>query len=613
MNGYVTQTLAAAVGLVFLCSCHDRSRELQADEAARILREISSREIPALLQGEQLEPGYAQLFQKTISDFLKTGNAQSVVHDESMDILLLACLFKKPLLVHYLLEKGADPNRRGQESLLLAMDTTLLPDTDSGVIISIVDDLLAHGARFQNQGVRENDFLTKAAYVCGREEVILHLLEKGAQPDQESGLPAALHGWPRLLKALLDSGVPKDNLIHAVAVGSCRFSGQHLQCLQLLLQRGATVNDLQNGIPGCTPLFRLAEELSELPVDLPVVPAALDMLERLLQEGANPSLRCATSGSENMPGLCPFDLLCLQPELQKLLHERGIDITPPPLTFGEKSSTLLADVCRASLVPRDPATLAPFFDRIASVLSASPDLVQQDIFPQAVEAAVSLLARIDALKAADTIVAMPAWQQPFTIDFADTLLHPILSALTQSNIALPADFLSRVAEKAFSAGLEEEASSLVELLGRTPDAREFISRYMNDKRLPLRAGGYAAKLAVLNLPTVCNNGVVEWLLEQGREPDSDFLRHAILLTSWEKLWFGSMTEEEQNRLISSLRHLGASHAADVYAEIAAHLDDAASLDSIMSREQKSGWMYELRIVISRYFLQHRADFAPKSS
>ena len=605
--------LSAMVCALLLIGCSKEGEGRIPVLAAEQFAEIRDRDLPELAARDIIEPELIEIFHQTVEDFSRTMEVKPKEARSGVRLLHLACFFKKPELARWLLLNGVDPNAHDREDdspLLLAVDTYAFPDTPTDVLVNLVDILLAKGADFEQSGHEKRDFLTEAAFVCENEDVILHLMEKGARPDSESAQPPALHGWPRMLGKLLENPtVGKEGLLHAAAVGCCRFPGDHSACIKLLLNHGAKVSDSKDSVPGNTALFNLAQELSATEQDSPLLPQALDVAVFLLHNGADPYARARQD--EDFPGFCPYDFLSMKPYLLDKLRERGITLQSPPLQFSS-GKTLLADICRAAISPHPGEQLSPHFDSIAAVFSLPDEMRGDEMYPQAVDAGIALLTRVDPARCSRTLLAIPLWQQPsFTERDSRELLRPILDALRDTpSLSFPADFLEEQALKAAKAGLYEDAADLVELLARSPNATEKIERLCNADSLPLRAGAYAAQLATAGLPEARDNGVASWLAEHNREPDSPFLQDAVLLTSLEKLWFGKMPREEQARLFALMRNIHAPHAAEAYETLAKNWDHPEELDRLMNADDE--WKYELEVATARFFFEHSNEFLPSA-
>lgn len=601
--------LTAMVCVLLLIGCNDGTGERMSSLAAKQFAEIRDHDLPELTAKDIIEPDLIEIFQQTVEDFSRTMDVKPQDPRSGVRLLHLACFFKKTELARWLLLSGVDPNAHDQEDdspLIVAVDTYAFPDTPTEVLINLVDTLLAKGATFDQSGREGGDFLTEAAFVCENEDVILHLMDKGARPDSESAQPAALHGWSRMLSKLLaDPAVDTEGLLQSAAVGCCRFPGEHTACIKLLLDLGAKASDSKVPAPGSTALFNLAEELTSIEQDSPLLPQALDVAEFLIRNGADPYARFRQD--ENFPGFCPYDFLSMKPYLLDKLRERGIALQSPPLQFGS-GTALLADTCRAAISPHPGEQLSPHFDSIAAVFSPTDEMRRNEMYPQAVDAAIVLLTRIDPARCTRTLLAIPLWQQPsFTEKDSRDLLRPILDVLRDTpSLSFPADFLEEQALKADKAGLHEDAADLVELLARSPNASEKIERLCNADSLPLRAGAYAAQLAMTGLPEARDNGVATWLTGHNREPDTPFLRNAVLLTSLEKLWFGKMPREEQARLFALMRNVHAPHAAEAYEHLAKNWDNPEQLDRLMNADDE--WKFELEVATARFFLEHSHEF-----
>lgn len=572
-------------------------------EAARELDHLSHRDLPRLIHEEELEPSFSEALQNILTRFEKTGRADAADPNSGLGILHLAALFKKPALVAHLLQQGVHANRlshEGASPLLLAVSTQLTPGIPSRQVKQTLDALLDSGASFSEAEAGGGAFLTQAAFSCEDEEVLLYLMQRGARTDSSSALPAALHGWDSLLRAILEKEPDTQGLLHAAALGSCRYAGNHAECLELLLAKGADVNAADStGTPGTTPLFRLTEELS-----LPEPPehqtdSALDAADFLLRHGADPYLRA--EADEEYPGFCPYDFLARRPELLSKLALRGHALQAPPLRFGT-GTTLAADVCRAALAHPSAEELEAHFSDIATLLTPSPTLQEQEIYPHALEAAIHLLARVDASRTAESTAASPLWRSG-----PSEARSALLRALrTTPTLTMPRILLCNSAEAWAAEGQADDAATAAELLGRCPDAEEDLARYCHGESRPLQAGAYAARLAAAGLPDARDGGVADWLAAHGRTADSDFLREALLLTSLEELWFGRMNRAEQKKLFALMRRIGAPRAAELYERIARNLDRPEQLDAIV--DQGDATKYELEVATARFFLEHKDEF-----
>ena len=570
ITGWGASLLGAFLAVAaLLVSCVERETKKLTGVALRQLEEISEAGLPTLEKENLVEAEFIDIFRRVAERYKKTGDLVAGKKRGEPDILQLACLFKK-----------REPD--DESPLLLAVGTYLLPETTAEEIIPVVDTLLAGGADFKKSGTNSDDFLTQAAFACEREEVLLHLLDKGAKPDAQTVLPPALHGWAEALKRLLPMvGNRTEGLLHAVATGCCQFEGDYLRCLHILLEKGADIHAPETlDDPGSTALLRIAAEMSALEENDLHLPQAVDVFAYLVQRGADPYLRAEED--ESYPGFAPYDFLARRPKLLAALRDKGITLQPPALRING-GKNLPADICRAALYKPSEKEVAPFFETIAGVLRPTPEMLGAEIYAQALEKGVHLLGDIDAERAAQRITEMPLWQQALGTQDAEIVMTSLLAALQDTpSIKLPADFLYHQAERAQREGRGEEASVLVELMGRSDDGAELLLLCMEDSRLPIRAGAYAARLHSDGLPDARNGGVAAWLTEYGREADTDFLREAVLLTSPERLWSGNMEK--------------------------AALDDPEELDAVMA--QGDDWKYEAEIAVARHFLANKAQFSP---
>lgn len=578
--------------------------------AAEQLEELRTKDLPALAQDDTLEPEALQFFQCVLDDFYRTQDPRRTMPGTRVGLLHLACLFKKQELARCLLLDGADPNAHGEgedSPLLLAVGTGLFPQATPQELNALVDTLLDAGASFAKSGRSSADFLTQAALLCEREDTLLHLMSRGARPDADTAMPLALHGWPRALAAVLKEQGQTGGLMHAVARGACLFDGSYVECLELLQAHGADAGASEEGAPGSTPLYLLAREMANLSESDPHRPQAVEALLWLLAHGADAYLRC--EGDEEYPGFCPYDFLASNPDLLVELRARGQSLPPPTLRFSS-GPALLPEVCREAMRPHPAEQLAPHFESIAALLAPTAEMQRHEMYPQALAAAIGLLARIDPARAAQSIQAMPLWlleAAPHTGEEEEDALAALARALQDTaGLVLPRGFICTQAERLLAQGRPEEAATLTELLARCADAQEEINRYCADARLPLQAGGYAAKLYAAGLPDARNNGVAAWLLERRRQADTPFLQEAVLLTSLERLWYGQMPPEQQQEMLRLMRHIGATAAAAAYEQIIRCLDKPEELDAIMA--QGDSWKYELEAATARYFLANKDQF-----
>ena len=180
----------------------------------------------------------------------------------------------------------------------------------------------------------------------------------------------------------------------------------------------------------------------------------------------------------------------------------------------------------------------------------------------------------------------------------------LINALQESSeLAMPAQLLQKKAMQMLGCGAHEEAASLIELLGRDPANAELVDKLCEDERQPIKAGAWCARLYREGLPEACNGAVAAWLSANNRTADTPELQKALLLTSIEELWYGTMTTERVNEFIAAVEELGAKRAAEAYRTIADNLSNPEKLDELMSTQEI--WAYELEIAIAQYMLRNK--------
>ncbi len=252
------------------------------------------------------------------NDQLENGETPLILAMSSLD--LMAELFKR----------GADPNlpnAKGQYPLCLSAESNL----------NATRLLLEKGA---NPNIRQSDGLTplQAALTRQNYNTLVLLLEKGARPEPDLNTQSYLWHSPRLLQLLLDKGW--DIQSQDAAGNSLLHLAQDLNLIQQLLQKGLSPQvenrlgesllfslsleklkylkslpvtySIQN-IKGQTPLHRaiehkrvdvfrywlsedktllnLVDQDSHSPLHMAVSTKHLEMVQLLLEQGANPNLR----------------------------------------------------------------------------------------------------------------------------------------------------------------------------------------------------------------------------------------------------------------------------------------------------------------------------------
>lgn len=575
-------------------------------QAANELAELRNTDLPAL--AEQMGEDFAAGFADVIEHFERThdlhytyrARTDNELPDSYSDINILhvASFFRKPDLVRSLLEAGADPNTPaayGVTPLMLATctDFSNAAEAPASAIIATADALLDAGARTAITDRPEGELLTLVAVYCTEEDVLLHLMDRGLPPNADTACAAAQRGWLQALQQMPRELLATPGIMQASLGAMLRGTSTTLACMKLLLEAGADANE---GV-----LFVLAREIAQEPSDDPATDERLPVLEYLLRHGADPYLRAEQD--DEYPGFCPYDFLATQPQLLSELAARGLQLSAPPLRFSS-GEALLSELWRAaSAEAPSSAAITAQADTIASVLAPLPDLMQHELYPQAVASAVLLLGRADPARAAKDIAASPLWRA----DHPAALAAMLEAVEDVPEISLPKELLLAHAEQWARAGLADAAAMAAELLGRCPDAAAELQALEQSDSPPLQAGALLAKLAAAGLPDARNAGVADWLLAHHREANTPFLKDALLLTSHERFWQGEPLPAEQlSHLLNLMRHIGAPQAAAAYETLSSHSNDAELIHSILS--DSDTWSYELEAATARYFLQHSSEF-----
>lgn len=609
MKGICYALGLALSAALLLANCGDKGNA--TPQAAAEFAEAQN-ELGTLAQEEVMEEEEQAEWNSLIQHFSRTADARYATPAHKLTMLHLACMLKKPELARCLLKDGADPHARticdsgepGDTPLSYAVASIYSPETSAETVNLLLDTLLDAGADLKAPAPMDTPLASAMLITCYHEEVFLHLLHRGMPTDESTTWGVAFKGWNKALRELLDNGRPMDPaLLPATAsLGHRLFQGQQLLCARLLLERGVPVDS--EDAYGRTALFIAASCLRELSGD-GRQDEALEMLCLLLSHGAD-AFHSAEQ-DEEYPGFCAYDFLAEYPEVLEKLKEAGYPLHAPKLQL-RSGPSLLGDVSRIAMRPLAPEEIAPHFETIASVLTPSPAMQSMEIYPEALCSAIALLARVDAVRAARAIEAMPFWK-----DSRAWVHHPVTEALVStlqrtSSLVLDKDFLISLADKMEQAGLHDEAAAVTSLLGRCPHASAEIDIMCNRPEWPLQAGAWQAKLIQAGLPPATDGSVSAWLANAGRQADTPVLKRALLLTSLEQIWYGEMDENALEEFLSACHAIGAHQAAEQYKAIAQHLDDPDKLDEIMSGNNE--WKFELEIATARYFLQHREELLP---
>ncbi len=585
-----------------------------------------------------------------LARFDETADATLASTPHAITLLHLAAVYKKPELARCLLLDGADPNARqlleaptadmaaenaGTAPALRPAYTPLswatIPHREGATaeeMIPLIDVLVQGGADVNQPGPAGAPPLATATIPSpGGEAVFLHLLELGARCSEIS-LPEALgktiplsacvaaNGWVQALEKLLDSGAtiatPSRSALHAAAEQPAQPGA--LACAKLLLDRGAEVDALND--EGATALYIAAHALSspEAMEHSASAPESLEpyaaMIALLLEHGADP-LRCCDADPE-FPGSCAADFIAMTPAVQNILSEKGITVPRRAVNFEAQGATLLAEICRASLFGTPAEEIAPHFAKLSALLVSPPhDLLHSPLFADAYGHAVVLLTRADAARAAEFVAQLPLWHEQEAWESADARCSSLMLAiLSAREFILPRAALSEHARRMDAWGVSEVAAVLTELLERDPEAEAEIEALCDDASPAIRAGALTARLLRAGLPAPRNGAVKEWMQMHGLAEESApaSLKRALLLTSLDKFWYGSMEAAEVKELLSAMRAIGAPKAAAFYAELAPNLDNPEELDRLTAPGgEADAARYELECATALFLWSQRAE------
>lgn len=600
-----------ALGLIaagLLNSCGDGSKGSATPQAAAEFAELCELPLDANDPMDQEWKGVLEHFKQHMDVHHKSPRTQ-------LTILHLAAIFNKAELVRCLLLDGADPNARTQffdradTAIEMALtDISNTTESPAGVagITATIDNLLQGGAKPET----EQDIVVNAISLCSHEQAALHLLQKlppQLLKDEEAYQAAAWNGWARTLDFLLRTHPPDkaqlERILITAAAGAFRTEGQHADCILHLLKQGADINARDEAER--TPLFAAATTL--LQTEGSETARVLDIIDLLLQQGADATIN---SQDEEYPGCCAYDLMRMHPTALDELTKRGHTLQAPSLAFTPNSTALLSDVCKAKQRKQTADETRLHFDAIASILSPTPEMAEAAIYPEALENALALLAQADAAKTAQLIAQMPIWHTPEAWQAHAHTAQALISALRNNpQLVLPAKLLHSTAQALIANHMDDDAATLIEWMGRDTSAAADIESLTQDPSPAIRAGAWSAKLLLSKLPTPRDGDIRLWMkTNPGLKQDDPALQKALLLTSLEELWYGSMPAQRQKLLIAAMREIGAPRAAEQYEKISQNLHDAEVLDNIMA--QPNDWKFELEIATAQFILQHEASFRP---
>lgn len=625
---------AILLGLLPLTACKKQDIGSATEQAAREFALLQEELMQTLQEGDMSEDE-ADEIDELLAHFARTADARYATEQSGLTLLHLACMYKHAELVRCLLQDGANPHlplraeafcgmaEPGATPLLLAVHSG--PPCPKDEMLTLVGYLLREGVKVNMQ---------REGQLCTYEEVYLALLEKAGQSEDdaagEGGFPisiariAAECGWSRALSEVIRRRQGRltagDRLLLHVIAACAHGEAGETECARLLLDSGVDA-DTQDA-HGATPLFALTTGAAFQSGD---VRDTLPLAELLLSRGADPH-RPAMNDPE-YPGFTPYDFMLTKPDFLRGLRERGFDLQAPPINWA--SDNLPREICRVHIREANAATAgacdsmcqhqhrhpgnqvsedtARHYDTIARILTPDSTLQQNPLYADALRNGIELMARIDAPRTAQLLAAMPLWQDALV--WRDQHPHALsaLQAVADSPmLVLPRELILRAADTMEQQQQYDMAATMLELLGRCPDAEADIARLESDPRPAMQAGALQARLLREKLPPARCYAVRDWLQAQGRVADTPVLKKALLLTSQEDLWFGTMPEEDKKALLAAMEEVGAVNAARAYRAIADSLRDAEKLDELTADSHV--WKFELESATARYFLANKAAF-----
>ncbi len=638
--------LALALSVPLMTSC-EKDAGSATPQAALELAELRAEQEQSFASTQESDGELQAELAALLAAFDRTADARLASNPHRITLLHLACVYKKPELARCLLLDGADVNARqlvpapdlvdvaNNTAPLVPADTPLswatLPHREGATaeeLLPLIDLLVQNGADVNQPGPLNMPPLVTACLIPSPagEAVVLRLLELGAHADttvapEGAELPAtafvAHNGWHKALAAMLDAGAPlatpARSALHAAAENPA--DPGTLDCARLLLERGAAVDALN--AEGATPLYVLTHELACAPIGESVeLDAVCDMIQLFLQHGAD-ALRTCDADPE-LPASCPVDFILANPAAQAKLAERGVTLPERKLDLGAaEGEAWLADICRASLFGMTGEDVKPHVGRLTALLATPPhELTHSHLYADACGHAVKLLARADAAQAGETVARLPLWREVKAWQAGDPRTAAILRAVLDTRgLALPRALLLEHAERMEAAEVHEVAALLAELMERdqSEGAESAIDDLCASDKPALRAGALTARLRRHDLPAPRNAAVAEWMAEHGiSSPTADTpvpVVNALLLTSLDAFWCGTMGKAEVDALLQAMKDIGAPQAAAFYAELAACLDKPGELDRLTAPGGRvEAVRYELEAATAEYIWQHRAAF-----
>lgn len=570
--------------LLALCTLHTGCK-------GRTAAPLTEQEIAVLCEAGEQDEDCAAL----IAEYRRTGNA-ALATEAGTTMLHLACSAGKESLMRHLLAAGANADAFSEEyGTPLTVLTARLDHNGDKVQFRRLTEILQQAGAHLNEVVI-SDALDEAAY--------LDLLKRFPAPQSgefSPAVPAALMGWVQALGYYLEhaphplQGADSQLLCHVARCDGAHPQSSYVECAKLLLQHGLSADENPGDPSGPSPLLWAAygaqsPECGQEP--------GLGVITYLLRNGANPN-RCTDEGE------CAYDYLV---SLKDELEEAGTPLPPPvPLEYTE-GLDLLTTVLRADRREAPVEELRTAFGQIAQVLHPTAEMAawkkRHITYADARLAAIRLLARADAVQAANAVAAMPVWADGTLIPAKGEPveeLELLLQQLHDLHLPLPAPIVMQLAETLCERNetqTNETAASAVELLAYGEETDELLEQLRQDARLPLQAGAWQATLLRKGLPTSKIGDLEGWMQENGLTAATPALQRLLRLTDWGRL----LSAEEKKQIIADLKAIGLPDAE----QRLRHLNTADETGE--DNAQATETAYLLEIAAARYMLEHEADF-----
>ncbi len=645
MRRRLISALACSLALTTFSSCEPQEKTAVTPQAEAELEDIASM-MQSVVNTEDLsdqDKKEYEEFQDLLSRYNETKDVNLTTKSAKFTLLHLAALYKKPELMRCLLEEGAKPNAQtvfmldGEEQpgdTPLCWLMTDIQETGDPVSRQLrremIDMLLAHGADPTKRGPYDLLPVDIASISLDDEEIILYLIDK--MPVDELAPPiteekrngvlyAALARHHHLIVERLfsfghraDSTYGEDKMpLIAIASQNLGDFEKKKKTQELLLSQGADIN-AQDGL-GRTALFMLLTEVLDQTPDENKETKSIKHILYLLEKGAR--LDIMSSGDEERyPYTTCYDLLCEQPQLLEQVKKQGYALEAPLVELGDSDKELLFALCHICQNYGDTplSHYAKDYDRIAAVIhSPSEQMLQEDIFADAVRAAFFLLDSLDHEKTKVLIQSLPNWvKSEKGSEEKEAYLLPLLDVLMNHAVyKLDSAQLVESAKVAASQKADRLAIKLIQLISNNDDSADFLPVLMEDENILLRQGAQYARLVEEGLPLPESNAVQRWLTAHNREADTEFLQSAVLLTSLFYFWNNGLEEDEMQQLITAIEHIGAQEAADYYRKALSLIANIEQYDeSVLDEEEVYQINHVIKEAAARYFYENRASFFP---